>query len=191
MAEWNDRANQVVQMCLQTDPTTLPNVTVGDELAAISRKTAALVPQIGSSAVADALSGDDAEFWGEAIGYLFSAAIRRWIPKKVPVGEPLEIDTGTNKFKFAVPPGTIHQLPMEEVWTDIAWESIGLVSSVLAALVAIRATPLFVATGPVRAREEQGRFRTFNPLYNMMEDLIRTEAIFLQNEAAWEFWNII
>jgi len=189
MRTWNERAGEVVQMCLQTSDQ--PGVTLSSELAAVSRKTAALVPSIGSSAAAEALTGDDAEFWGEAIGYLFSAAIRRCIPKKAPVGEPLEIDTGTNKFKFSVPPGTADQLPLEQVWTDTAWESISLVSAVSANRATLLATSLFAATGPTRAREEQGRYRTFNPLFNVMDDLMRTEAIFITHEHAWAFWNTL
>jgi hypothetical protein len=189
MALWDGRAIQVVKLCLHTeDPA---DAALSTELAAVSRRTAAQVLQIGSSATADALTGDDAAFWGEGMGYLFSAAIRRCLPKGVPLGEPLAIDTGTNKFEFTAPPGMVGQLPVEQVWIDAAWDSIALVGVVRAALIAMRATPLFVATGPTRTREAQGRFRTFNPLFNVMDDLLRTEAIFLQNEAAWALWNIL
>lgn len=186
---WSERAGQVVQMCLQTEK--IPNADITAELDSVSRRTAALVPQIGSSAAADALTGDDAAFWGEAIGYLFSAAIRRCIPKRVPIGEPLDLDTGTNKFKFSVPPGQIGLKAVEEVWIDTAWENIALVSSIQTNRAGLLATSLFTAAGPTRAREAQGRYRTFNPLYNLMDDLVRTEAIFLINEAAWTLWNII
>lgn len=187
---WQTRATQVVALCLQIDPNTpvVPNATLSTELAAVSRKLAATFPCIGSSAVADALTGDDAAFWGEGVGYTFAAAIRRCIAKKIPTGEVLEIKIDTTDFKFAAPPAMMGAKTTEEAWTDLAWESLRFVSCIALGLADLRAVSWFAAAGPRSALEAKGRYTTFNPLFNVMQDLLRTEQVFIQNESAWALW---
>ncbi len=192
---WRLRAVEVVRLCLQLKAPEnelapeIANADVITELNAVSRRMAAGFPCIGNSSGADALTGDDALFWGEGVGYLFCAGVRRILPKKAPTGEPLMIKLGNNQFEFAAPPASLNSQSLEEVWGETAWQSLRYVSCIAQGLAASRAVNLFQAAGRRSALEAQGRFTTFNPLFNVMQDMLRVEAIFIQNEAAWALWD--
>jgi len=186
---WQARAVSTVRLCLQLK--TIPNADLIDELKSVSRVLSANVREVAASAVADALTGDDASFWGEAVGFLFSAGVRIILPKQVPRGEIIALKTDQGEAEFSAPAATEGGRPIEKVWVDAAYDRIVCMSAVQANLTVYRAFSFCQAAGRRSDNEAQGRYLTSNLLFNQVMDLVQQEHLYINNNLLWSYYAIM
>lgn len=177
MTAWYSTAPFVALSRLQRSPEELQglNVDLHTELRSVSLRLSRDFLPVGTSAAADALTGDDAAFWGEAVGLLTAARLLPVLGVALSARDIVLDKQGPIETRYApVTPASLDS-NLQELWADEAWDRVQQIVAIATARMAYLAgIAIYDAQGPRRVAIAAGYpGRSYNPLYTVLSDMAK------------------